>query len=399
MYARENVQHTLFRQSVFNTDPGTPAGTLVPRDAKSVLVTDRNKLDNAQIFTDGFEREFALGNFNVAYTLGAICNLNFFGALLIAISGVNPAPSGQGITSIAVTSGGTGYTTPTLIIPAPPAGGVQATGTLTVGAGIITAVIITNPGAGYTGTVTPTIGTPGGGTGGVLANAVLGTTYSRVFRLCAPGLPGIYHELEEGVIGSPSLYYKYLDLIGQKLSCKWGVEGIMAADLAMVGSGNQLAAPGASPLDAAASELTGAPGEYANITTLQDGSDPGNVTDLAFDIDRKVITKRVHGASGKAKALLYGKSMVRGTLTKYFESDADWLKARSATLIALKSTLTSGFYSLEASMPEVKLKPSGLKIDSEDGVMQPFEFSSLRKSNTTDTPIKLTLVNGVAAYA
>lgn len=56
--------------------------------------------------------------------------------------------------AIQVTAGGTGYTpangTAAAIIAAPPAGGVQATGTVTIIAGVISSVAIDNPGAGYT---------------------------------------------------------------------------------------------------------------------------------------------------------------------------------------------------------------------------------------------------------
>jgi hypothetical protein len=82
-------------------------------------------------------------------------------------------PSG-GVASVAVTAGGTSYTTPTVTFSLPQiAGGVRATGTLTVGSGIITAVVITNPGTGYTSAPTATI-SGGGGSGALLGTPVLG---------------------------------------------------------------------------------------------------------------------------------------------------------------------------------------------------------------------------------
>lgn len=74
------------------------------------------------------------------------------------------------ITSVSITNGGTGYTNGTgaFTITAP-AGGTNATGTVTVAGGAVTAVSITNPGAGFT-TRNPTVALSGvgAGTGAVL---------------------------------------------------------------------------------------------------------------------------------------------------------------------------------------------------------------------------------------
>jgi len=65
------------------------------------------------------------------------------------------------VRAVAVNSGGTGYTNgATATFSAAPAGGVTATGTVTVVGGVITRVNITNPGAGYT--TAPTVTVAGG---------------------------------------------------------------------------------------------------------------------------------------------------------------------------------------------------------------------------------------------
>lgn len=52
--------------------------------------------------------------------------------------------------SVTITAGGTGYTFPPILQIAAPAGGVAATATCTVSAGVINTVTVTNQGAGYT---------------------------------------------------------------------------------------------------------------------------------------------------------------------------------------------------------------------------------------------------------
>jgi flagellin-like hook-associated protein FlgL len=67
-------------------------------------------------------------------------------------------------TVIASTAAGANYfqATTSVSFPAPPNGGIQAAGTVTVGAGGVTSITITNPGSGYTTPPVPTITATGG---------------------------------------------------------------------------------------------------------------------------------------------------------------------------------------------------------------------------------------------
>jgi hypothetical protein len=82
-------------------------------------------------------------------------------------------------TTVTITTAGSNYiAAPTLLISAPPAGGVQATATCTISAaGVVNAVTVTNQGAGYTAVPTITVVNSNGdttGTGAVLTiNATL----------------------------------------------------------------------------------------------------------------------------------------------------------------------------------------------------------------------------------
>lgn len=76
------------------------------------------------------------------------------------------------VSSVTVSDGGENYTTATVAFSAPASGGVQATGTVTIVAGEVTGIVITNPGSGYTAAPTATI--TGDGTGADVT-AVLGT--------------------------------------------------------------------------------------------------------------------------------------------------------------------------------------------------------------------------------
>lgn len=80
-----------------------------------------------------------------------------------------------GVSAIAVTNGGSGYTTATITISAPTTvGGTQATATAVIDAGVITGITITSAGTGYT--ATPTASVSGDGTSAVLGAVTLAST-------------------------------------------------------------------------------------------------------------------------------------------------------------------------------------------------------------------------------
>lgn len=81
----------------------------------------------------------------------------------------------KGVASVAVTAGGTGYSTsvPTLTFSDPQVvGGRRASGYLVTGSGIITGVVIDDPGTGYTSAPTATI-SGGSGTGCTLGTVTI----------------------------------------------------------------------------------------------------------------------------------------------------------------------------------------------------------------------------------
>ena len=78
------------------------------------------------------------------------------------------AATGNGVSSVAVTSGGSGYLgAPAVTFSG--GGGTGAAGYATVSGGVITGIVITNPGTGYTSAPTITL------TGGGSSNATIGT--------------------------------------------------------------------------------------------------------------------------------------------------------------------------------------------------------------------------------
>lgn len=105
----------------------------------------------------------------------------------------------QGIGSIAVTNGGTGYTTlPTVTISTPFSGFTTATATATIGGGSVTGITVNISGSGYIFTPTVTI-TGGGGTG---ATAVANFGYSFTDTWVTSGATYTYSVIAVNALGS-----------------------------------------------------------------------------------------------------------------------------------------------------------------------------------------------------
>lgn len=92
-------------------------------------------------------------------------------------------PTDGTIDSLTIDSVGSGYTAATITISPPPAGGTQATATVTIDAGGLDTITITNAGSGYTST--PTVTIAGDGTGAVvtavLNEGAAGKTWDKNF--------------------------------------------------------------------------------------------------------------------------------------------------------------------------------------------------------------------------
>jgi len=112
-------------------------------------------------------------------------------------TGYNTAPSGRAITSIAVQAGGTLYTNATVSITDATGSGAVATAVIT--GGVITAINVTNGGAGYS--ATPTITITGNGTGAVVGAVTLTVTSFQTVALTVTDATGTGAVLSAEVAG------------------------------------------------------------------------------------------------------------------------------------------------------------------------------------------------------
>lgn len=390
MLTKEEAQYQIFKQTGFGTY-SSPNGILVPGETGWNVKKSRNALDNAQVQADGFEREFANGNHMTTAGGQVIYNLNWLGHELAALCDGLTSAAFTGVYSVTVTNGGSGYTsTPTVTFTGGVGTGAAAVAVV-IGQAVV-AVVITNYGTGYTGA--PTIGFTGGGGTGATATATIDATKFKAIGSLNAGAP-TYYGIEKYAPASGGTPYRlYLNQVLRKLSLNDVVEGICTMTDEWVGSGAMT--KNAASIDATPTEVTGTPGEYANLFILEGGAVSGVLSELSMDFECQVKEKRTPNGTGQASELRRGGWTVRGGGKAFFENEDLATKTENGTLTSLRSVITSPDGIFVRNLPEVKFEFSDWER-TDDGIVIPVTFRSIKKSDAL-APIEFTLINGTASY-
>jgi hypothetical protein len=389
MYTKEEAQFQLLKQTGFGVAGAN--GILVPGETGWNVKKGRNAIDNGQVQADGFEREFALGNHTSTAGGSVIYNLNWLGHILNALCDGLVSAAFDGVLSVTVTNGGTGYTSaPTVTFTG--GAGTGAAAKAVILNGKVIAIVMTNHGTGYTSA--PTVGFTGGAGTGAAATAAIDNTKFKHTGTLKVGSP-TYYGIEKGVPNAAgNKYFLYLNQVLQKLSFQDKVEGICSGTDNWVGSGDATSS-GASA-DSTPTEVTGVPVEYANLFLLEGGDVSSVLTELQMDIECSVKEKRTPNGTGQASELRRGGWTVRGSGQAYFEDETLLAKMRAGTLTSLRSVLTSTDGVFTRYCPEVKFELTDWER-SDDGLMIPVTYRSIKKADSA-SPLAITLVNGTASY-
>jgi hypothetical protein len=390
MFTQEEASYRLVKQASFlNANPAAPSLKILPTKSNFNVKRTRNVKANEQVQNDGFEREFANGNYIVKASGSHVVNLNFLPYLILALCGSLTSAAFTGVYAINMTNNGSGYTSAPAVSFT---GGTGGSGTVAVAVilgGQVISVIVTNPGTGWTGA--PTVVFTGGGGTGAAATAVLDNTKFKHTGKLVSGAP-LYWLLEKGV---GSYWRQYLNVVLNKLTFHDDEEGICEVDTEWTGSGH-MNKTGAT-IDGAAAEVTGTPAEYANLAIMQAGPVTGIIDQMTTTIDIAAKEKRAPSFQGKASELRKGGSMVSVEGRAFFEDEATLAAVMEAgTIQTLQTVLTSPDGIFHKLYPEAKAEVEDWER-TDDGIMLPFKYHSLKKVDA-NAPILFTVINGTSGY-
>lgn len=107
-------------------------------------------------------------------------------------------------------------------------------------------------------------------------------------------------------------------------------------------------------------------------------------------------TSYVIGDGGTRGDIPLGMVGVSGTFTALYEDDTLLAAARNNTDQAFVITLISGVNILEFDMAEVTLSPTGVVVDSPQGLVQTFDYTAFWKADADESALLVKLTNSNA---
>lgn len=387
-FTEHDVLTQLAKQDGFGALAASPNGIVVPV-AKGAQGFDqtRNRIDNDARYADGYNREFALGNYKAMGDLPLVANLDYLGYPLFGFCG-SMTDTGC-VNGVTITAGGTGYTA-NFAVTFTGGGGTGAAGTAIVSGGAVISVFMTNRGTGYTSAPSPSFAA-GAGTGAT-GTAVTGYKHSG-----KPGNTVVYYTGEEQ-IGSE--FYQYLDQVFSEMSIQYDVEGMFKPGFKTAGSGAMNVAT--TSMDATPTEIAGGPAEMLNWGTLEDGVDDGIITKATLTVTRQVIEVRPSGGgttqlAGKCIALVIGNKVAKLNITALVKDDVRWAKARDGVMTDIKLSIARGFLLLDVTLPEFKVVPTSSKKPTDQPLQLELEGEGIFGVNAA-SPITFDLFNTIATH-
>jgi len=388
MFTEEEVGFRIYPQTGFLVDdPASASAKILPAGKDFQCKRTRNTLSNDQVQADGVEREFALGNHISKATGTLVCNFNFLGYLIKGISKTFSSVAFTGVYSTAVTNGGTGHTG-SFLVTYTGGGGSGASGLAIVLGGTVICVVMINHGSGYATAPVPSFAA---GTG-------TGTTGTAAIDLAAflhTGIPGnaspVLWTIEKFAGG---FYRRYFNMVLNKIQLVNTAEGICNIATDWSGSGHMKKA--STPFDASPVEVTGTPGEYANLNVIEGGTTVGIVDHFTASIETTLKEKRPPNYGGKAGELRKGGTLVKLDGQAYFEDETFAGKMDTGTITDFRSATTSPDGIFNQIYPEAKMEVEDFERQ-DMGAILPFIAHSFKKTSSS-APATLQLINHTSSY-
>lgn len=126
-------------------------------------------------------------------------------------------------------------------------------------------------------------------------------------------------------------------------------------------------------------------------------SGAANVKDLSINYTNNLDGNQyVIGDGGVRGEIPLGMVGVSGSFTALYENDTLLAAARNNVDQALTITLTNGANTMVFAMEEVVLEPTGVAIDSPQGLSQTFNYTAFWRAGTTSSALTVAITNDSA---
>ena len=249
------------------------------------------------------------------------------------------AGTGESVSRISVTNGGSNYAagTTTVTVAAPSGrGGTTASAAVVVdGNGAITAITVSDGGSGYTAAPVVTIRSSGSGRGAAATAILSPTVYRATFKADAQGPRNSYTaHVARSSTDEVMHYFQYSGcmITGWSVSVEQGGELTLAVDFDCQDENDLGAAPAAPTYPTGTAMFI-----YEDCEILVDGSKISSFQSFALDVDNMLDTERffIEGASEKSKPIRNGVPTYEGTIKGEFADLTEWQRYESGAVFPI----------------------------------------------------------------
>ena len=213
-----------------------------------------------------------------------------------------------------------------------------------------------------------------------------GGTYTHTFKVNDTAIPSMFIEVAHTDINQ---YYLYNGIKLNNFDISFGGDGELLMNIGLMGqkvtqSGTQVLAP--------SSIVSEKFGQFqASITGAS------NVKDISLNYTNNLDgNSYVIGDGGTRGDIPLGMAGVSGSFTALFENDTLLADARNNVDKDFNITLTNGTSVLSFDMNEVTLEPTGVTIDSPQGLTQTFNFTAFWATHGDGSALVTKLTNTTA---
>lgn len=211
--------------------------------------------------------------------------------------------------------------------------------------------------------------------------------YTHTFKVNDTAIPSLFVEIAHEDIGEFMLFN---GIKANNFDISFGGDGELLANIGVLG---QKVTRGTSQV-LSPTALTG----NVKFEQFQAGiTGATNVKELSISYTNNLDgSQYVIGDGGTRGEIPLGMAGVSGSFTALYENDTLLANARNNIDQTLTITLTNGANVLVFDMDEVVLEPTGVSVDSPQGLTQSFNYTAFWRAGATNSAITIALTNDSA---
>ena len=224
---------------------------------------------------------------------------------------------------------------------------------------------------------------------GFLGDAVTTGTgpYTHVFKIQDLTIPSLFVEVAHEDL---SLFYLHNGIKCNSFDVSFGGDGELMMNINLMGQKTTKATSQA----VAPTAITGNT-KFEQFQAAITGA--SSVKDFSINYTNNLDgSQYTIGDGGVRGEIPLGMAGVSGSFTALFENSTLLDAAKANTTQSLTVTLTNGANSIEFDLEEVTLEPTGVSIDSPQGLSQTFNYTAFWNAGTNASALQVTVVNDSA---